>query len=427
MDTIIKERIEKIRDGILPAGYKEGKVGIIPEDWQVKKLGEISDRIKEKNKGKTNNVLTISAEHGLVNQEKYFTKQIASKNLDNYIYLDKGDFAYNKSYSKGFPMGAIKMLDLYEDGVVSSLYICFRAKENVCKNYLKQYFDANMFNHGVYKIAQEGARNHGLLNIGITDFFSVDLKLPPLQEQEKIADILSTCDKAIEKTEKLIEEKEKQKKGLMQELLTGKTRLPGFSGEWEEVKLGQISENYGGSPLEKYVTNESIYKMISIGNYSPEGKYIDNRQRIEFNKETAKKLLNKNDLVMVLNDKTKYGNIIGSTILIDEDKKYIYNQRSERIVLTEKVYPAYAWNLLNSIHIRKKIYMLSQGGTQIYVNYKTIKNIKINLPLLPEQKAIAEILSTADKEIELLNQLLSNKREEKKGLMQVLLTGIVRV
>ena len=124
---------------------------------------------------------------------------------------------------------------------------------------------------------------------------------------------------------------------------------------------------------------------------------------------------------------TKKGDIIGSTILIDQDKKYIYNQRSERIVIKKEALPIYLWNLLNSLLIKRVIYSLSQGGTQIYINYKAIKDIDLNLPSISEQKAIVEILSTADKEIELLNQLLENKKEEKKGLMQLLLTGIVRV
>lgn len=194
-------------------------------EWKEVKLGEVSERVTEKNKGKSKKILTISAQDGLVNQEKYYTKQIASKNLDDYIFLEKGDFAYNKSYSKGYPMGTIKMLELYEQGVVSSLYICFKAKENIFKNYLKQYFDANMFSHEVYKIAQEGARNHGLLNIGIRDFLNIKLNLPPLPEQKAIAEILSTADKEIVLLKKLLTNKKEEKKGLMQLLLTGIVRV----------------------------------------------------------------------------------------------------------------------------------------------------------------------------------------------------------
>lgn len=194
-------------------------------EWKEVRLGEITNRISEKNKGRSNNVLTISAEHGLINQEEYFTKQVASSNLDNYIYLVKGDFAYNKSYSRGYPMGVIKMLEKYEEGVVSSLYICFRTKQNVIRNYLKQYFYGGMFNYEIFKIAQEGSRNHGLLNIAIKDFFNIRLNLPPLQEQKAIAQVLSTADKEIELLEEELEQLKLQKKGLMQLLLTGIIRV----------------------------------------------------------------------------------------------------------------------------------------------------------------------------------------------------------
>ena len=171
----------------------------------------------------------------------------------------------------------------------------------------------------------------------------------------------------------------------------------------------------------------SKYKFISIGNYSTQGKYIDNGNRIILNDITQTKLLNKNDLVMVLNDKTADGKIIGATILIDEDYTYIYNQRSERLVCNENIFPLFFWFLLNSELIRKKIFAMAQGGTQIYINFSSIKSINIVLPPLNEQKAIADILSNADEEIELLNKQLELYTEQKKGLMQNLLTGKVRV
>ena len=139
------------------------------------------------------------------------------------------------------------------------------------------------------------------------------------------------------------------------------------------------------------------------------------------------KLLNKNELVMVLNDKTSDGKIIGACILIDKDNTYIYNQRSEKLVCKQNILPLYAWFLLNSNYFRKKIFSKAQGGTQIYINFSSIIDIKIFLPPLNEQKAIADILCKADEEIELLNKQLDLYTEQKKGLMQNLLTGKVRV
>ena len=125
---------------------------------------------------------------------------------------------------------------------------------------------------------------------------------------------------------------------------------------------------------------------------------------------------------MVLNDKTSTGDIIGSSILIEESDKYIYNQRSERLICKNNIYPKFAWQLLNSKYFRKKIVSLSQGGTQIYINFPVIKKINFYLPPLEEQKKIADILSTVDKKIAFVEENINATEELKKGLMQKLLT-----
>jgi type I restriction enzyme S subunit len=269
-------------------------------------------------------------------------------------------------------------------------------------------------------------------NITREDVCGFIILLPPLPEQRKIAKILSTWDKAISTTERLIDNSKQQKKALMQQLLTGKKRLldgsgEPFEGEWEEVDFGDCIQHIGGTALEKYVIDDAQHHFISIGNYSMDGKYIDKGQRIELNSKTKTKLLNKNDLVMVLNDKTKTGDIIGSTILIDEDNKYIYNQRSERIFPNKEINVSFFWYLLNSFHIRTEVFSRSQGGTQIYVNFGALKSIELNLPKQEEQKRIAIVLTNAYREIELLEQQLVDLKKEKKALMQQLLSGKRRV
>ncbi len=192
--------------------------------------------------------------------------------------------------------------------------------------------------------------------------------------------------------------------------------------DWKEVLIENVFDNVGGTSLEKFVNENGKYKFISIGNYSKFGRYIDNNQRIDINEKSANKILNKNDLVMVLNDKTSTGDIIGSSILIEENNKYIYNQRSERLICKDNIYPKFAWQLLNSKYFRKKIVSLSQGGTQIYINFPIIKKINFFLPPLEEQKKIADILSTVDKKIAFVEENINATEELKKGLMQKLLT-----
>ena len=237
----IKERIEQIKRGVVPNGYKKTSIGIVPSDWEVKKFKTQFYRITRKNIEGNCNVLTISAQHGLINQEDFFNKCVASEDKSNYYLIHKGEFAYNKSYSNGYPYGALKSLILYDKGVVSPLYICFaRIEENCSSNYYSYYFEQGLMNKEIQVYAQEGARSHGLLNIRVEDFFNSNILVPKLAEQEKIVEILVTNDKVIELKEKLISEKQKQKQYLMQQLLTGKKRLDGFDEKWEKYELGEI-------------------------------------------------------------------------------------------------------------------------------------------------------------------------------------------
>lgn len=187
-------------------------------DWEEIVLSDVATRITRKNKEDNQNALTISAQMGLVNQQEYFSKQIASRDLTKYYLLHKGEFAYNKSYSAGYPMGAIKRLKLYEKGVVSTLYICFSLNAEINSDFFEQYVESGALVPELEKIAQEGARNHGLLNISLQEFFEVTLFKPCLEEQTKIANFLSNIDQKIEVVEQQIEQAKLWKKGLLQQM-----------------------------------------------------------------------------------------------------------------------------------------------------------------------------------------------------------------
>ena len=156
-------------------------------------LSSISERVAERNSAlESDNVLTISAREGLISQLEFFNKTVASENLSNYYLLRKGDFAYNKSYSSDYPWGAIKHLERYDTGVLSPLYFCFRPnKEIVDTRYLQFFFDTNLWHKHIADIAVEGARNHGLLNMTVGDFYTMPILLPTMKEQKEIAEKLS--------------------------------------------------------------------------------------------------------------------------------------------------------------------------------------------------------------------------------------------
>ena len=198
--------------------FKDDNGNAFP-DWQELKFGAVFERVTRKNKTNNLNVLTISAQRGLINQEKYFNKSVSAKDVTGYYLLENGEFAYNKSYSKGYPMGAIKQLNNYKRGVVSTLYICFKTLAGQYDQFWEQYFEAGNLNREINKIAQEGARNHGLLNISVTEFFKdMVIFAPDVKEQEKIAAFLQTIDKKIGATHEQIKLTQAFKQGLLQQM-----------------------------------------------------------------------------------------------------------------------------------------------------------------------------------------------------------------
>ena len=197
------------------------------EEWKEVKLGDLFEKINRKNEEGNTNVVTISAQRGFVKQTDFFNKSVASETLDNYSLIYHGEFCYNKSYSNGYPLGATKRLIAFEKAVVTTLYICFKIKDQKKSNgsFFEQFFEANSLDRSLIKIAQEGGRAHGLLNVSLSDFFNIKIKLPPIEEQTAIAEILATADRELQLQKEKLAQLQQQKKGLMQVLLTGKKRL----------------------------------------------------------------------------------------------------------------------------------------------------------------------------------------------------------
>ena len=188
-------------------------------EWVEKRLKDISKRVTRKNNDLVSErALTISAQFGLIDQEEFFQKKIASKDVSGYYLIKKGEFAYNKSYSTGYPLGAIKRLDKYENGVLSTLYILFKAVD-VDSDYLAHYYESDKWHREVSMCAAEGARNHGLLNIAPADFFNTRLVVPKeLEEQRAIGSYFSNLDNHINSHQEKISQLETLKKKLLQDM-----------------------------------------------------------------------------------------------------------------------------------------------------------------------------------------------------------------
>jgi type I restriction enzyme S subunit len=193
-----------------------------------RRLSEFTSRVTRKNVEGDGHPLTISGAEGLVSQSGYFGKRIAAEKTEHYTLLKRGEYAYNKSYSAGYPLGAIKRLDGLDEGIVSTLYLCFAL--NRCEAPMSDYFahfcEAGGFNHQIYQVAQEGARNHGLLNVTADDFFSMAMPIPPLDVQQRVVKVLGAAMQELALLRGQLAALRTQKRGLMQKLLTGQWRLP---------------------------------------------------------------------------------------------------------------------------------------------------------------------------------------------------------
>jgi type I restriction enzyme, S subunit len=396
-------------------GYKKTKLGWIPEDWNIFKFSSIFERINRRNCENNNNILTISANYGLVNQEKYFNKVVASSDTSNYLLLHKGEFAYNKSYSSKYPMGAIKLLEKYEKGIVSNLYICFVNKPDIhfSKQFFKFYFDAGRLNREIYKIAQEGARNHGLLNMSTNNFFNTNIIIPTnIKEQEKIAEILSAWDDGIETLEKLIEQKEILKTSLAQKYFQRKNN----SFSQKQHKLGELFKN-------RKETNCCDLELLSVC----DGLGIVLRSQLN-----AKDNSNEN--------KSKYlkvciGDLAYNTMRMWQGRcgvssyEGIVSPAYTVCIPKNNIDVDYMYYLFKTPHMINDFWRYSQGIVDDTLNlkFKNFEVIKVWIPEKKTQTKIAKLLKSYDEEIQLLNSKLEKLKEQKKGLMQKLLTGQIRV
>ena len=192
------------------------------DPWEQRKLGELVDRVVRKNTNNESTLpLTISAQYGLVDQITYFNNRVASRDVSNYYLVLNGEFAYNKSTSDGYPFGAVKRLDLYEKGVLSTLYIVFAPKkeQQIDSDFLSVFFDTDRWHKGVAERAAEGARNHGLLNISAEDFFDIDLSVPKdVAEQKQIGAFIRHLDNLITLHQRELEKLQNIKKSMLEKM-----------------------------------------------------------------------------------------------------------------------------------------------------------------------------------------------------------------
>ena len=394
------------------------------EDWEQRKLGELVDRVVRKN---TNNEsilpLTISAQYGLVDQITYFNNRVASQDLSNYYLILNGEFAYNRSTSDGYPFGAVKRLDLYDKGVLSTLYIVFVPKtpKEIDSDFLTVFFDTNRWHKEIGKRAAEGARNHGLLNISAEDFFDIDLVIPPKEiEQIQIGVFFKKIDNLITLHQRKYTKLVNIKKSMLEKMFpkngedVPEIRFAGFTDPWEQRKLGNIAEIVGGGTPN---TNISAYWDGDINWYSPaeinEQIYVNSSQRKiseqGYNNSSARMLP-----VGTVLFTSRAG--IGKTAILSHEG--CTNQGFQSIVPNP--------NLLDSYFIFSRTRELKQygetigaGSTFVEVSGKQMANMNLMMPsTIQEQKAIGNYFAQLDQLITLHQRKLEKLQHIKKACLE---------
>lgn len=375
-------------------------------------------------------VLSITAGVGFVNQAEKFGKEIAGAQYVHYTILGKGDFSYNKGNSNTYPQGCIYRQDEYEKAAVPNVFNSFHfISSEVDTDYYKYLFESGYLNHQLFRLINSGVRDDGLLNLYEDDFYSCKVPCPPLAEQKRIAEILGCCDRVIALKKELIAEKKRQKKALMQKLLNPDSgfRLAGFKGEWHSIRLENCGCWVGGGTPSKqnrdFWENGTI-KWIS----SQEVKtrlLVDTTYKITENaiNVSASNLVPKNSLIFVsrsgvLRHSFPVAKIIES-MAINQDIKALTPHKTIEIDFFHFLIENKESDIIRNY--------VTTGTTVESLRFDDFMKMLVDVPSKKEQQAIANILSAADEEIDLLEQELVQQQQKKKSLMQLLLTGIVRV
>ena len=392
--------------------------------WERKKLGDVAEKVIQKNNNNAfKNVLTNSAEYGIISQRDFFERNIANKNnISTYYIVQNDDFAYNPRISNLAPYGPINRNKTGYTGIISPLYYVFRVL-NINTAFIEWYFKTTCWHKFMYQHGDSGARSDRF-SIKDNELKKLPIKLPADDmEQEKIAKTLTSLDNTLQLHERKCEELALIKKALLQKLFPKKdefkpeVRYKNFSDAWEQRKLGEITSHRGGTAIEKYFDENGKYKVISIGSYGLNSKYVDQNIRAKSNEITNERVVHAGELTMVLNDKTANGTIIGRSLLIENDNEYVINQRTEIITPKENFNNKFAYTLLNG-PFRNKVRRIVQGGTQIYVNYSSVEKLTVFLPNIKEQEKIAEFFHDFDSLIALHQRKLEKLKQLKKFLLQ---------
>ena len=398
------------KDKHIPSGYKPSPLGIIPEDWEVKRLGEVCTF--HNGRAYSQKELLSSGKYRVLRVGNFFTNSSwywSDMELEDDKYANNGDllYAWSASFGPRFWDGE-RVIYHYHIWKIDSF-------NKISKDFLYSFllYDATKLTNTL----QGGTMTH----VTKENMEKRSIAVPPLPEQQRIVSVLSLWDTAIAKQTALIEQLTLRKRGLMQQLLTGKKRLKGFSGKWKEVRLGEVGKFAGGCAFNEQEqgghTGIPFYKVSDMNLSGNESK-----MNIANNYVTHEQIERLG--YIVIEDEAIIFAKVGAAIALERKryaKNFIIDNNMLAYIPSNNVWFMKYW--FDSISLSKYI----QVGALPSYNASDLSIIKLKMPSLKEQHAIASVLVNADKEIEIQKQKLAAMQEQKKGLMQVLLTGERRI
>lgn len=423
-------------------GYKKTELGWIPKEWEVKKVGEIvkalksglSRNLKEQNVGipciRSNN---IKNNRLVLDDLKYWFKiDDKGANIDDYM-LEHGDIIINfiNSISQ-IGKGCIFDKEGF-DAIYTTNLLRIKVDENIISNkFFYHYTQTERYKKEINLITKPAVNQASFTTV---EYKAIKFPIPPLKEQQKIADILSTVDSQIDDTDKLIEKTKELKKGLMQRLLTKgighsefkKSEVGEIPVEWNIDKIGKCSEvtKLAGFEFTEYVNYVDDGEIIALRALNLKNGKLDLEDVKRINKEVSNNLqrskLFKGNLLF------SYVGTIGEVALVDENDKYHLGPNVAKITFTKDILSNYAIQYMRSEIIKKEIKKYVTTTSQPALSMENIREMKIVIPPLKEQKQIANILSSVDTQIQEYENKKAKLEQLKKGLMQKLLTGKIRV
>ncbi|HFD1647996.1 TPA: restriction endonuclease subunit S [Enterococcus faecium] len=395
------------------------------EDWEQRELSDISTKVQTKNKDREfTETLTNSAEFGIISQNDFFDKEISNKNnIDEYYVVKPNDFVYNPRISNFAPVGPIKRNKLGRTGVMSPLYYVF-STNNIDNQYLETYFSTSYW-HKFMKLNGDSGARADRFAIRDSVFVKMPIPYPSREEQEKIGQFFEVLSNAIALQQRKLDLLKETKKGFLQKMFpkngakVPEIRFPGFTGDWEQRKLGDISDvtKLAGFEFTKYVTYSDEGEVIALrglnvknGNLVlDEVKYIDGSDFSKLNRSR----LYKNDILFT------YVGTVGELAVVPEDDKYYLAPNVARIRMNEGVNPLFVSKLMNDKTFYNKIILpLIATSSQPALSMENVRKFTLMMPEIEEQEKIAVFLGSLDNLIFLHQRKLDLLKETKKGFLQ---------